>query len=393
MHKIEKNQKKRGRFFWSALLLTLFCILKVMRGADTNSVQQGGIWNYISLLYYPFFILYLIKISSFRVKLVFVAPLIYSIWSMLVSFRFSTSISVIYAYLMIPYFFLVFSVFYFSAENSIHGEKLIVATYIICLAINIWTIIIYLFFEANRAVASDIYYSLCMLPFVLVILKNSKIKNLLLILQFITVFLANKRTGLIGFIFGYIVYYLLMQNSKKSRVVAFRNILILAVVGILFYNISYYFDQKLGLNIYYRLMRLSEDGGSGRETIYNLVWENYKNSSLFAKLFGHGLNTAGSVGGAGHAHNDFLEVLYNFGITACICLILFYIALFGEASKMAKCRSPYAPAFTMSLVIGFLLSMFSYFLIYYTYVTCSMAFWGYILAMERRRLLHTVTTE
>lgn len=53
---------------------------------------------------------------------------------------------------------------------------------------------------------------------------------------------------------------------------------------------------------------------------------------------------------------------------------------------MLRSRSPYAAAFSASIVLGLFLSLFSYMLVYYTYVTGLVAFWGYCLALEKERL-------
>ena len=98
------------------------------------------------------------------------------------------------------------------------------------------------------------------------------------------------------------------------------------------------------------------------------------------------MNTAGDVVGVGHAHNDFLEVMYNYGIIAFFCIVGFYLSMISQAVRMIRYRSHYAPAFAFSVVIGFTLGMFSYFLIFYTFVTGIVSFWGYTLKMEDSRL-------
>ena len=103
-------------------------------------------------------------------------------------------------------------------------------------------------------------------------------------------------------------------------------------------------------------------------------------------VFGHGMNTAGKIGGAGQAHNDFLEILYNYGILPFVSVVVFYLSLIVEGIRLVRRESPYAAAFAFSLIVGLFLAMFSYFTIYYTYVTCIMAFWGYAMAMENKRL-------
>lgn len=389
------NQATRKRtnfmYFVLAVLLFVFCVMKVLRGADTESTQAGGIWNYISLLYYPLVILWVMSGQKFRVKSVFVTSALYSVFAFGLAFLTSEiklNISGMYTWLMIPYFFLVFSAFYIYTEDTRAGNNIIMLCYVICLVLNFMNITKYLFQDAERAMASDIYFSLGLFPFALVLIKNKGWKTFFIVAQFFTVFLANKRTGLIAFALGLVIYSFVGEACKEKRnmLKLLRTILVLAVVIVLFFNISMRIDSAYNLGIYDRLFGLQEDQGSGRGQVYSAVWEGFMESSFMQKLFGHGINTAGALGGYGHAHNDFLEILYNFGAIAFVCIVWFYIALIGEAFKMIKNRSPYAGAYCYSLVIGLFLGMFSYFLVFYTYVTCVTAFWGFILKKEKLRL-------
>ncbi len=385
-----KTKANATLYTFIALLLLLFCVLKVLRGADTESTQSGGIWNIVSLLFYPLFFWELLKGKKIKIRLVFAAPFLYCIFSMLFSlFNSSNSfgISFFYSYLMIPFFFLVFSVFYFFSDDHAFGNKIILIAYTICLALNLITIFRYQFFGAARPMASDVYYSLGLFPFALLLTKNGKMKAAFFVFQFLTVFLANKRTGLICFVVATFVYFFITEanKGKKNFLKFLKNFLLLAVAFFLLYRISTYIDTTYHLGIYDRLFSIEEDQGSGRSDIYSAVWQAFKNSSLPQKIAGHGMNTAGELGGAGHAHNDFLEILYNFGVPSFLCFVLFYLALFLEAFRMIRKKSPYAAAFCFSIIVGVFMSMFSYFAIFYTYVICSTAFWGYSLSLEKKR--------
>lgn len=392
MMNIQNNKASHQcAYIMIAILLLAFCVLKVLRGT-VESLQAGGIWNYISLLYYPLFIFAILRGNhNVRVRMVFLAPLLYVfcvLFSVLCTTNIQLNVSTIYSLLMIPYFFLVFSVFYCYSDGSKSGNKIIVIAYLFCLAINMYSIIKYQFLGASRPLASDIYFSLGLFPFMLQLTKNKSAKVFFSIAEFFAVFLANKRTALIAFVIALIAFLLIDEGTNgKKRLIRMIKILIVLTIGItVFYIISQYIDDKFNLNIYMRLFRMQEDGGSGREQIYESVWDAFCNSPFFFKLLGHGMNTAGMIGGAGQAHDDFLEILYDYGIPAFAFSVLYYISLIGEALKMIKRRSPYAAAFSASIIIGLLLSLFSYFLIYYTYVTCIVTFWGYALAMEKHRL-------
>lgn len=390
MYSITYKKREYG-FIIVSLMLCAFCVLKVFRGANTSVTTEGGIWNYISLFYYITAIWGILRTRTLKVKAIFVAPLLYSILSVLLALgtgSASFSTSKIYTLLMIPYFFLVFVSFYFYSDSNPKAEKIILFAYLACLLVNIYTIVAFLLFGYARALANDIYFSVCLFPFALQFVKHKGWKMVLIVAQFSVTFLSNKRAGFIALCIGFILYFLLeVKNNDQSnfiKVVCRVPLLVAMVYG--FYHVSYYIDSTMNFGIYDRLNRVSTDQGSGRSKMYSKVWQAICESDWIEVLFGHGMNTAGKVAGAGYAHNDYLEVLYDYGVFPFVCIVIFVLLIICQAIKMIKRRSPYAPAFTMSVVIGITLSMFSYFLVFYTFVTCIMAFWGYAIKMESLRL-------
>lgn len=385
--KVDKSQN--NTFLLISALLFAFCVLKVLRGTDTASTATGGIWNYISLLYYPLAFLAVFK-TTHTVGAIFLAPTFYVIIATLnavINFNGALDQSTAYNFLMLPYFLLLFVTFYCYSRNNTKGNHIILLTFLICLAVNLLTVLKYQIGGAGRPLASDIYFSLCLFPFALVISKNKKIKMLAIVGMFLAVFFSNKRTGLIAFVIAFIVYKLIDEyvNNPQNIVRLIKSIVFTAIILLAFYYAGNYFDNKYDLGIFARLENLQEDGGSGRNEIYSTIWNEYKNSSFLDKLIGHGMFSTNSLTGF-DAHDDFLEVLYDYGIFALICLVWFYICLIKKSINMLRSRSPYAAAFSASIVLGLFLSLFSYMLVYYTYVTGLVAFWGYCLALEKERL-------
>ena len=110
MYSITYKKREYG-FIIVSLMLCASCVLKVFRGANTAITSEGGIWNYISLLYYITAIWGILRTRTHKLKAIFVAPLLYCILSILFALgtgSASFSTSKIYSLLMIPYFFLVF---------------------------------------------------------------------------------------------------------------------------------------------------------------------------------------------------------------------------------------------------------------------------------------------
>lgn len=372
-----------------SVLLFAFCVLKVLRGADTANESAGGIWNYISLVYYPLFLFHIIRRRRTIVRDFFIFSFLFVLFAVIgvvLSGTLSLSTESIYGFLMIPYPFLVMSVFYVYADDNLFAHRVILLTYYVCLLLNFITIVRHQFFSYERAMASDVYFSLCLYPFCLLLEKYTPVRIVAFVIQFFSVFTADKRAGFIAFVIG-IIGYLLIFNSQRGRnhlLAAIRAVLIVAAIVLLLYLVTSLLDQQFHLNIYSRLLRSGEDEGSGRVHIYQRVWNDYLRSDLPDKILGHGKGMLKAVTGSPHAHNDFLEALYVYGVIPAVCLVLFYVALIVRLIKLILRRSRYAAAFFYSVVIGVTLSMLSFFLIFYTYVTGLVAFWGYTLYMERQ---------
>ena len=391
MQTIKINSTRGHGFLIISLMLLLFCIMKVIRGTDTASTQAGGVWNYISLLYYPIVLLIVYRRRRLRVYPVFVFLAFYVFWALaatLLNFYGALTVNRIYSILMIPHFALVLLAFYSLSDrrNNI-CSKILLLTFYVCLAVNLYSIIQFQFMGNRRPLASDIYFSLALFPFTLILLNSKFLKGITTLGMFAAVFFSGKRTGLIAFLLAIICYYLLegRVEGKKSlgkRIHIIVNILLLVS---LFYIMSAKIDNIYNLGIYKRLLSVFDDGGSGREDIYITVWNAFCDAPLTKKLFGHGRYASENITFA-RAHNDFLEILYDYGIFAFLFFVGFYLTLFSTLTKMIRNNSPYAPAYACSVIISVFLSMFSFYMTYYTYVTAGVAVIGYCISCERSRI-------
>ena len=370
----------------AAAALMSFCILKVLRGADVNSTKQGGIWNYISLIFYVLLAFLCIQYRRFKVKTIFLVAFIYVLFAYISCIGTDSIIlqkDRLYTLIMISYPFVVFSVFYLSSNDNTIFKRLILVAYYVCLAVNLVTIIMHQFQMSSRAMASDIYFSLCLFPFSLLFIKNKVVLACTVIAQFMGSFLADKRAGFLAFAVGFIAYVLLFSalSGKKSVIKSLKIIAISLALAFILLQISRMLDNRYQLKIYERIFRLREDGGSGRSKIYTAIWSNFADSSFVKKVFGHGVGSIETIANTRMGHNDFMDALYSYGLISAVALVCFYVCLIAELIRLCKQKSQYAPAFAFSIVIGLSLSMFSSLLVYYTYVAGIVAFWGYIYAM------------
>lgn len=82
------------------------------------------------------------------------------------------------------------------------------------------------------------------------------------------------------------------------------------------------------------------------------------------------------------AHNDFLEVLYDYGIIGFIMFIYLHVRVAKTTYKLHKHRSSYFIPYMVSFIIFVVMSIVSHLIIYPTYFCCLVAFWAYIESMK-----------
>jgi O-antigen ligase len=107
---------------------------------------------------------------------------------------------------------------------------------------------------------------------------------------------------------------------------------------------------------------MQEDRGSERLDIYSNILNLLSTSSSQSLLFGHGGYQAVETKLKILAHNDFLEILYDFGIVTFIAYFVFFIQLrkyMGRILKYKKIipienRNAYIVAYILFLFLGML---------------------------------------
>lgn len=384
-------KQKKIVFIFVTFLLMLFCITKLIRGTNIETDSYGGIWNAISLAFYPIMFLFLL-INKHRMSLLFSVLFLYSIFAFFTTIANNNLIFIqpveFYNLLMIPYFILVFSTFYLSSCSCNFAKKIILFTFLSCLLINIITVFGFRFLGWNRPLATDVYFSLGLFPFSIIFLKNNKLKLLCTVLLIILIFFSAKRAGIFALGTAIISYFTVQYiiTKQKNILKNIINIIILFSFILIFYYIFSYIDNLYNFGIYDRIMATTADKGSGRIDLYLSVLNNFMDSSLFDQFFGHGMYATLDLTGV-LAHNDFIEILYDYGIVSLLLIFIFYFILLNIGYKMIKNRSPFASIFISTLFVEFILSMFSFMLVFYTYITCFMSFLGYCIAMEEKRLI------
>lgn len=226
---------------------------------------------------------------------------------------------------------------------------------------------------------SSIYYIIMFLPFVLDV-KKSTLKAVLVLLITFCVLISLKRTGFLALVFSLLGYFIVEYGSRTKKKKLYLFLGSLLVAGMMMYLYSYIIG-KLNLDIIARLNDLKNDWGSGRNIIYEDVWAAIKTTPFMERFFGYGYNGVFLTGAASlSAHNDFLEVLYDYGLFGFALYISFIVTLIKYNVKIYKGAFESAAGFTASLVLFFTFSMFSHLIYYPTYFAYLLIYWGLKIA-------------
>lgn len=260
-----------------------------------------------------------------------------------------------------PLCFLVGSIYFDKSALNTRNIIIINASIVVYGLMAIESIVSHLLGRGNiGGVIFPVYALIAMCSFLL-IQKNSIFKSMLITYIAILIISTTKRTGILCICIGLFMYYFLQTIwNEKSLVTYFKTILkIILAVLVIFMLIKY-----LEIDVLDRFYALSQDGGSGRNEIWQGVYQGFQNSDIYKKTFGYGFNAVGKIlkpqGREILAHNDYLEYLYDFGLIG-LCLILsFLLANLNRLYKFIKSRNNLAPAFAYVMCCFLLLSMFSY---------------------------------
>ena len=184
-------------------------------------------------------------------------------------------------------------------------------------------------------ISADISFSIVVfLPFIF--LCKSHILNILFIsVSGYSVLLTAKRSVIMALVLASLIYfynrYMKGVNNMYQRV---RNVLLIIFM---IYAINLFFQTHEEESTYMleRFENLSEDGGSGRDKIYAQLVQGLKESYFEEKWFGHGHFAVESW--LGHpAHNDYIEIMYDYGIVPLLLYIALIMSILAYAVKYGK---------------------------------------------------------
>ena len=134
-------------------------------------------------------------------------------------------------------------------------------------------------------------------------------------------------------------------------------------------------------NVFERFENIEKDKGSGRLEVWEITSSMIVDQDIIKLFVGNGYNTVLRDSRLQlSAHNDFLEVAYDYGLIGLFLYVCAFISLGLYIVKMILTRSKYAPSAAMLFIIYSAQSLISHIIIYY-WANIIMLSFGYIIAL------------
>lgn len=225
---------------------------------------------------------------------------------------------------------------------------------------------------------TNVYYILCFLPFIIDI-DSKWIKRIFTVLIFFCVFLSFKRSAIvISSVIIFTMILLFFKNEKKRNTA----LMLVIVFTIAIVTMPILLERTNMQSIYSMWLERFSDSNT-RGTILLDVWNMQIESSFFEWIFGHGYNAVmNDIGYGLSAHNDYLEILYDYGLIAFVLFIVFIVSMIKYCKRLKKFDCKYYKGMIISLEIFIVASIPSHVYTYSTYFIILSLYWGYCMALS-----------
>ncbi|NCA91852.1 O-antigen ligase domain-containing protein [bacterium] len=252
-------------------------------------------------------------------------------------------------------FYIVFALLFISIKWNYYEIKF----FDTCIVLGAIVVMLIVFFSADFSSEGRLYitigreidqnYLSANLLFATAILSRNivkkrrrKISFVLLIANFIAIFILGSRSGLLG---NLAVVWCYIIATKKN---AWKYTLILAAIYLLIFGafVSYLPEWIVSR---FAIKNLITSTGSGRTIIWKYYWQTYKNGSFLHLLIGYG---RGSIYGSIYrlaTHNMYLKSLIEGGLIGFTLFIYFFVILLRNVFR-------YKNYLGIAVVFGFMVS-------------------------------------
>jgi len=260
-------------------------------------------------------------------------------------------------------FVLFYPCFYFSYSGSLDEKSLshfcliMLPVFILNYNLNEANILVERISLRDNVVNNVSYFFVGLIPFLFFFERKKIISYSVLATSLFFIVLSAKRgaflSGTTGFLF--FIFYDLFKGGSKNLRTRILTFIFVPLFSLLLFN--FLFDKANYLIT--RIESVADLNSSGRDFIIGNILDNWISShSLFNYIFGFGFASTLKLSETGnYAHNDWVEVLCNFGILGLTLFFLKFVFLI-KASFEKKLSIKYRFVLVCVLVVIFINTLF-----------------------------------
>jgi hypothetical protein len=248
--------------------------------------------------------------------------------------------------------------------------RIVIAIWIIAIAIVCYQTYSVSLLFADQVGSKTSYFALVLLPFAFCI-KNKAIRLICIVVICLITLSSIKRAGSIALFLSLLTYYYVQHFLIfKSKFLFLKLFAILIFILILYFGFVIY-DKKINNGLLVeRLESIRGGNDSRRMEIFGEIWLGIEKSSVSDVLFGHGFGATQNITMYElTAHNDFLEVIYDYGLWMFILYLWFYVLFIRFIKQLIKSRSLLAAPVAAYFPLFLILSLVSHIIITAHFVT------------------------
>ena len=337
--------------------LSVLPIIDYLFQFDDNSpavLVRAGVTVFMSVLLLYMVLNHSVKLNSIAVLIFFLI-----FYMAVVTALIEGGIMSSYSFIKVIHPLIGFLLVYYLKRFSVLDEKqfafFVLSLIIIYGVISFLNINNRIDYGRGLSVADNTGYSLVTLLAGVFLFANKK-KTFFLLIFLITIgsLICGKRGAIVSLVFGFIpLANYIFSSYARSFSRKFFYILICIISGLFIISIFGNYIEAT----YARFESLEEDGGSGRSLMYQAYLYHYIDSDFFHQLFGHGL-FAGQWGKYHRfafiniiAHNDWLEMLFDFGLVGILIFLLFFYKFYNVIKNNRKNKNEYYYMLVVSIIV------------------------------------------
>lgn len=234
-----------------------------------------------------------------------------------------------------------------------------------------------------------VYYLFPLIPLMLLMITRNKFEWAIFGLCLGILLVSNKRAGVLAVVLGASAAFYswtVTAGTLRARLMArFAFVIVVgAAIGMIFLLISSNADYL----IFERFSQLQDDGGSGRDVLWQGVADAIQDRTWIDNLVGYGCYAtvedavAFRDGQEFMAHNDYLQILYDFGAIGLAITLSLVIGLTVRGISLWWRRSRLQISYSFALVSMLFLSMVSFIFVQSWVVTLYAFFFGVVFAFD-----------